>query len=66
MGIVENRLGLIELGNKVMSYEGNMGDEHEFEQALNTNRMGIFLVSLVLEKPKDLKKNLKLTKQLQN
>lgn len=55
MGIAENRLGLIERGHKVMAYEGNMGDEREFDEAATLNRIAIFLESLGLEKPKDLK-----------
>ena len=51
MGIAENRLGLIERGNKVMSYEGNMGDEREFGEAATTNRLAIFLESLGMKKP---------------
>ena len=51
MGIAENRLGLLERGNKVMTYEGNMGDEREFDLAATENRFDIFLESLGLEKP---------------
>jgi benzoyl-CoA reductase subunit B len=50
MGIAENRLGLIERGNKVMTYEGNMGDEREFEESATLNQISIFLESLGLEK----------------
>ena len=42
VGIAENRLGLLERGNKVMTYEGNMGDECEFDEKAVTNRMDIF------------------------
>lgn len=55
VGIAENRLGLIERGNKVMAYEGNMGDEREFDETATLNRISIFLESLGLEKPRDLK-----------
>jgi benzoyl-CoA reductase subunit B len=38
-----------------MTYEGNMGDEREFDEAATLNRIAIFLESIGLEKPKDLK-----------
>jgi benzoyl-CoA reductase subunit B len=53
VGIAENRLGLMERGNKVMSYEGNMGDEREFDIVSVQKRFDIFLESLGLEKPKE-------------
>ncbi|MBW1695703.1 MAG: benzoyl-CoA reductase, bzd-type, subunit O [Deltaproteobacteria bacterium] len=52
VGIAENRLGLLERGNKVMTYEGNMGDEREFDEAATLNRLDIFLDSIGLKKPK--------------
>lgn len=55
MGIAENRLGLLECGHKVMTYEGNMGDEREFDETATLNRISIFLESLGLEKPRNLK-----------
>jgi benzoyl-CoA reductase subunit B len=33
LGIMENRLGLAAAGIPVMTYEGNMGDEREFDMA---------------------------------
>ncbi len=51
LGIAENRLGLIKRGNKVMTYEGNMGDEREFDEVAAINRIDIFLESLGLQKP---------------
>lgn len=33
-----------------MTYEGNMGDEREFDEQAVTNRMDIFLESLGLKK----------------
>jgi hypothetical protein len=42
---------LIKRGHKVMSYEGNMGDEREFDEAAVINRISIFLESLGLKKP---------------
>lgn len=53
MGIAENRLGLLERGNKVMAYEGNMGDEREFDEKATLNRIDIFLESLGVKKPKE-------------
>ena len=32
VGIAENRLGLLDRGHRVMAYEGNMGDEKEFDE----------------------------------
>ena len=51
-GIAENRLGLLERGNKVMTYEGNMGDEGEFDEQATINRIDIFLESLGIKRPK--------------
>lgn len=53
VSIAENRLGLLELGNKVMTFEGNMGDEREFDETAVQNRIDIFLESMGLKKPKD-------------
>jgi benzoyl-CoA reductase subunit B len=52
VGIVENRLGLLDRGFKVMTYEGNMGDEREFGEKATENRIDIFLESLGLKKPR--------------
>ncbi|MHC4537977.1 MAG: 2-hydroxyacyl-CoA dehydratase [Planctomycetota bacterium] len=54
VGIAENRLGLLERGHKVLTYEGNMGDEREFDLTAVETRFDIFLESLGLDKPKDL------------
>ena len=51
VGIAENRLGLLNRGNKVMAFEGNMGDEREFDEQATLNRIDIFLESLGLRKP---------------
>jgi benzoyl-CoA reductase subunit B len=45
-------LGLLKRGHKVLTYEGNMGDEREFDLASVQTRFDIFLESLGLEKPK--------------
>lgn len=51
IGIAETRLGLIEKGHKVMTYEGNMGDEREFDESATLNRIEIFLETMGLQKP---------------
>ena len=53
LGIAENRLGLLKRGHKVLGYEGNMGDEREFDMAATKTRFDIFLESLGLTKPKE-------------
>lgn len=53
--IAENRRGLLKRGNKVMTYEGNMGDEGEFDEKATQNRIDIFLESMGLDRPQDLK-----------
>ncbi len=50
MGTAENRLGLLDRGMKVMTYEGNMGDEREFDEKAAETRIDIFLESLGLKK----------------
>jgi benzoyl-CoA reductase subunit B len=50
LGIAENRLGLIAKGIKVMTYEGNMGDEREFDEARTLARIDAFMESLGLSK----------------
>lgn len=50
VGIAENRLGLLKRGHKVMTFEGNMGDEREFDEQATLNRIDIFLESLGLKK----------------
>jgi len=54
LGIAENRLALIEAGFPVMTFEGNMGDEREFDEAQTVNRIDAFMESL------DFKKNSKI------
>jgi len=51
VGIAENRSGLLKLGYNVMMFEGNMGDEREFDEKATENRTDIFLESLGLKKP---------------
>jgi len=46
LGIAENRLYLLELGFPVLSYEGNMSDEREFDENAIINRFDIFMDTL--------------------
>lgn len=43
MGVAENRLSLIKEGFKVMTYEGNMSDEREFDLESAINRLEVFM-----------------------
>src|SRR5574340_226769 len=43
MGIMENRLGLAAAGIPVITYEGNMGDEREFDEIRAKNRVDAFM-----------------------
>jgi benzoyl-CoA reductase subunit B len=51
LGIAENRLALIEAGFPVMVFEGNMGDEREFDEAATQNRIDSFMESLGVMRP---------------
>ena len=46
LGIAENRLALIKAGYPVMTFEGNMGDEREFDEAQTKTRMDSFMETL--------------------
>jgi benzoyl-CoA reductase subunit B len=46
VGIAENRLGLIEAGFPVMTFEGNMGDEREFDLSKTMARVEAFMETL--------------------
>jgi benzoyl-CoA reductase subunit B len=46
LGIAENRLGLIEAGFPVMTFEGNMGDEREFDLGRTKGRIDTFMETL--------------------
>ena len=48
MGIMENRLGLASSGIPVMSYEGNMGDDREFDEVRSQARVDAFMEQLGL------------------
>jgi benzoyl-CoA reductase subunit B len=49
IGSMENRLGLIQAGVPVMTYEGNMADEKEFDERRTTSRIESFMETLGLE-----------------
>jgi len=50
IGIAENRLALLEAGYPVMTFEGNMGDEREFDRAKTVSRIDTFMETLKLRK----------------
>jgi len=50
IGIMENRLGLAASGVPVMTFEGNMGDEREFDLGRTQNRVDSFMETLGLKR----------------
>lgn len=46
LGIAENRLDLIDAGFPVMTFEGNMGDEREFDEGQAKARIDAFMETL--------------------
>ena len=50
LGIAENRLAILESGFPVMVFEGNMGDEREFDEARTMARIDSFMESLDVPK----------------
>jgi benzoyl-CoA reductase subunit B len=50
LGIAENRLALLEAGYPVLPFEGNMGDDREFDEARTMSRMDSFMETLGLAK----------------
>jgi benzoyl-CoA reductase subunit B len=50
LGIMENRLGLAASGIPVMTFEGNMGDEREFDLGRTQNRVDSFMETLGLKR----------------
>ncbi|MBI4292524.1 MAG: benzoyl-CoA reductase, bzd-type, subunit O [Betaproteobacteria bacterium] len=50
MGIMQNRLGLAAAGIPVMTYEGNMGDDREFDLVRTQNRVDSFMETLNLKR----------------
>jgi benzoyl-CoA reductase subunit B len=53
LGIAENRLGLLKAGFPVFPFEGNMGDEREFDFAGTLSRLTTFFESMGLKKLKE-------------
>jgi benzoyl-CoA reductase subunit B len=53
VGIAENRLGLMKEGFPVMTFEGNMGDEREFDEVKTMSRIDAFMETLGIEKIED-------------
>jgi len=49
-GIMENRLGIAKAGVPVMTFEGNMGDEREFDATATRNRIDSFMETLNLKR----------------
>ncbi|TES92666.1 MAG: benzoyl-CoA reductase, bzd-type, subunit O, partial [Desulfobacteraceae bacterium] len=50
IGIAENRLALQKAGFPVMTFEGNMGDEREFDEARTLTRIDAFMETLGAKK----------------
>lgn len=50
LGVAENRLYLVNKGIPVLPYEGNMGDEREFDLAETTEKINAFMESLGLSR----------------
>lgn len=46
MGIMENRMGIAKAGVPIMTYEGNMGDEREFDEVRTQARVDAFMEQL--------------------
>jgi benzoyl-CoA reductase subunit B len=46
---MENRLGIAKAGVPVMTFEGNMGDEREFDEKRVTERIDSFMETLEVE-----------------
>jgi len=49
LGVAAQRLDLVEQGVSVMTYEGNMGDEREFDVAETEGRIDAFMETLGLK-----------------
>ncbi|MCX7703480.1 MAG: benzoyl-CoA reductase, bzd-type, subunit O [Planctomycetota bacterium] len=50
LGIAENRLALIKAGIPVMIFEGNMGDEREFDEVRTMQRIDSFMETLGIKR----------------
>jgi benzoyl-CoA reductase subunit B len=53
LGIAENRLAILKAGFPVMVFEGNMGDEREFDMTRTMARMDAFMETLGMKKEFD-------------
>lgn len=53
LGIAENRLSLVDAGFPVLAFEGNMGDEREFDLARIQSRMDSFMETLNLQRVRE-------------
>jgi benzoyl-CoA reductase subunit B len=53
LGIAENRLAIQAAGYPVMVFEGNMGDEREFDEARTMARIDAFMETLGIEQLED-------------
>ncbi len=52
LGIAENRLAIQKAGIPAMPFEGNMGDEREFDLERTMKRVDAFMESIDMEKMK--------------
>ncbi len=50
LGIMENRMGIAKAGVPIMTYEGNMGDEREFDEVRTQARVDAFMEQLGLQR----------------
>ena len=50
LGIMENRMGIAKAGVPIMTYEGNMGDEREFDEVRTQARVDAFMEQLGLRR----------------
>ena len=50
LGIMENRMGIAQAGVPIMTYEGNMGDEREFDEVRTQARVDAFMEQLGLRR----------------
>ena len=50
LGIMENKADLAKAGVPVMTYEGNMGDEREFDEVRTQARVDAFMEQLGLKR----------------
>jgi benzoyl-CoA reductase subunit B len=50
LGIAENRLALLNAGLRVLTYEGNMGDEREFDEVRTRGQIDAFMETLGIDR----------------